>query len=61
MFNEFFWLFHRHDEKLLASFARQMRNVGNYDRSIEHFKDTKPMCDGFDAFLAYLRKETNDA
>ena len=56
VFNEFFWLFHCRDEKLLPSFERQMRNVGNYERSMENFKESTPMFDGFDAFLAYLRK-----
>lgn len=58
VFSEFFYLFHPRDKVLDASFERKMRTLGNYEASMEKFRETKPAFDGFEAFLAYMREHT---
>lgn len=55
IFSEFFWLFHKRDEKLIPAFEKQMRNIGNYDYSMQIFKNQKPVFDGYDEFLNSMK------
>ena len=55
IFSEFFWLFHKRDEELIPAFEKQMRNVGNYDYSMQVFKNQKPVFDGYDEFLNSMK------
>lgn len=57
VFDEFFWLFQKRDESALTNGQKSKMNcVGNYDFSIKRFLETKPMFNGFDEFLDYMRK-----
>lgn len=58
VFGEFFWLFQPRDKELHPEFDRRMRTVGNYKQSMEKFKASKPMFDGYEAFLQYLRNKS---
>ena len=57
-FDEFFWLFAERDyEKLTAGQKEKMRCVGNLDFAIERYVASKPMFEGYEEFLCYMRKQ----
>lgn len=51
--SEFFWLFEKRDELKEESFIRQMKNVGNYDFSMNVFLNSTPEFDTYDDFIKY--------
>lgn len=55
-FAEFFWLFYSRDSVLPKAFEVKMRLVGNYEYSMQRFKETKPLYNGFQEFLRELKK-----
>ena len=58
VFDEFFWLFgERQCDKLTAGQKAKMNCVGNYDASMERYLSTKPMFDGYEEFLEYMKRE----
>ena len=58
LFDEFFWLFQARDEGSLTPGQKgKMKLVGNYEFSMQQYAATKPMFDGYEAFLEYMRKE----
>lgn len=59
VFFEHFWLFKKRDEELPLCFEKRMRCVGNYEYSMEVFKNTPPEFDGFNAFLNYIKEQNN--
>ena len=55
-FDEFFWLFgERKEESLTAGQLKKMQLLGNYDYSLSKFLESKPMFNGYDDFLKYLK------
>ena len=56
VFFEHFWLFKKRDEELPKCFKSRMECVGNYDYSMQVYKNTPPMFDGFDEFLKAVKK-----
>lgn len=56
IFNEFFWLFHKRDEKLPEAFSRQMKWHGKYEQALNNFMNTPPMFDGYENFLKAARE-----
>lgn len=57
VFDEFFWLFQpRGEEDLTDGQKSKMRLVGNYDISIQKFLNKKPLFNGYEEFLKYLRE-----
>jgi acetyltransferase-like isoleucine patch superfamily enzyme len=58
VFDEFFWLFAKRDLCTLTDGARtKLGLVGNYEQSLALFLKTEPLFDGYEAFLAHLKKE----
>lgn len=55
--SEFFWLFEERKELSERAFISQMKNMGNYELSLQRFIDSKPMFDGYDMFLNYCGKQ----
>ncbi len=56
-FSEFFWLFEKKTEKLEDFEEKQMRNVGNYEKSLELFLEKEPMFNGYNDFLEYMSEK----
>lgn len=56
MFAEFFWLFEERKEPVYEPFLRKIKLVGNYEDTLHNFMNSTPLFAGYDAFLAYLRK-----
>lgn len=56
VFFEHFWLFKKRDEDMPECFKRRMRAVGNFDYSMQVYKNTPPMFDGFEEFLKAVKK-----
>lgn len=55
-FDEFFWLFKCREKELSKGQTQKMNCVGNYDYSMNTFYKTRPMFNGFEAFIDYCRK-----
>ena len=53
--NEFFWLFCKDPQKLCEPWDAQMHLVGNYEQSLEAFKNHTPMFESKEAFLASVK------
>ena len=56
-FSEFFWLFEKKNEKLDWFEEKQMRNVGNFEKSMEVFMNRQPVFDRYDAFVECMMKK----
>lgn len=62
--SEFFWLFEERGPLQVPAFESQMRNMRNYEASMERYLHTKPLFNGYSAFLDYCfsdKEEQNDA
>ena len=60
VFSEFFWLFtsiSSKEETINSRFINKMKLVGNYEQSMCVLKNNKPMFDGYDEFLEYLKNK----
>lgn len=51
--SEFFWLFEERNALTEPSFVAQMKNMQNYEASMERYMQTKPIFDGYSSFLDY--------
>lgn len=59
-FDEFFWLFGERDcDKLTSSQKAKMKLVGSYDFAMERYLSTKPLFNGYQQFLEYMRKNSD--
>ena len=56
VFYEHFWLFKKRDDDMPECFKRRMRAVGKFDYSMQVYKNTPPMFDGFEEFLKAVKK-----
>ncbi len=59
VFDEFFFLFQKRNEKLNPSFERQMKWNGNYYEILNNFKNTEPEFNGFDEFIKTAKQSKN--
>lgn len=62
--SEFFWVFEERGPLQVPAFESQMRNMRNYEASMERYLHTKPLFNGYSAFLDYCfsdKEEQNDA
>ena len=58
VFDEFFWLFQKRDVQTLTAGARmRLYLLGNREQSVEFFNNSKPMFNGYEAFLEHLRRQ----
>ena len=58
VFDEFFWLFQPRDENTLTpGAAHKLQLVGNYEKASALFLSTKPVYDGYDAFLSAMKEK----
>lgn len=55
VFFEHFWLFKNRDEELPECFKRRMRSAGNFDYSMQVYKNTPPSFNGFEEFLKAVK------
>ena len=51
--SEFFWLFEPRGEIKEPSFVFQMKNMNNFDFSMEKFMNSEPVFDGYDSFIEF--------
>ncbi len=58
--SEFFWLFEKREDIKYPPFVYQMKNMNNYDMSLDRFMKTKPEFDGYDDFLNYCFNNTEN-
>lgn len=56
LFREFIWLFEGHSANgiLVPEFERVMALCGTFEKSVERYKETERMLDGFDDFIKHL-------
>ena len=54
--HEFFWLFENRNEITEPKYIEMMYLVGNYDKSMERYKEDQPLFDGFESFIDYCLK-----
>ena len=62
--SEFFWLFEERGPLQVPAFESQMRNMRNYEASMERYLHTKSLFNGYSAFLDYCfsnKEEQSDA
>ncbi len=57
VFHEFFWLFEERKNTLEEFEEKQMKTVGNYSYAMERFVESKPMFNGYEAFLEHMRSK----
>ena len=56
VFDEFFWLFEkRYEAALTAGQRAKMKQLGNYDTSLQLFLKTPPAFEDYEAFLTHMR------
>jgi len=59
-FDEFFWLFQRRDKSALtAGEYSKLGLVGSYDRSLAAFLKSKPLFNGYEDFLRWMRENNS--
>jgi len=51
--SEFFWLFEPRKEITEPSYLFQMKNMNNYEQSIDSFFNNEPLFNDYDCFLQY--------
>lgn len=51
--SEFFWLFEERTEIKEPSFIYQMKNMNNFEKSMDKFLSTRPVFNGYDEFIEY--------
>lgn len=54
---EFFWLFEERKELTEGSFIGNMRNMNNYEKSMNAFLNSKPVFKSYDEFVDYCLSE----
>lgn len=57
IFDEFFWLFKERDSDLTEGQIKKMKLLGNYEESVQLFRNTQPRFRGYEEFLYYLRNQ----
>lgn len=55
LLREFFWIFENREDELCNTFEDVLKLEDNYDISLNKFKDTRPIFDGYDKFIENIK------
>ncbi len=60
LLREFFWLFEKREEKICNEYEKVIQLEGNEKKSWNKFKETKPLFNGYEEFLKYVKEGNNE-